>query len=41
MSACRGDLLAKAYIEAQNRQIAEISGKPRTAIRSLTRVRRC
>ena len=35
-----GDLLAKAYIEAQDRQIAEISGKPRTAIKSLTRVRR-
>jgi len=25
-----GDLLAKTYIEAQDRQIAEISGKPRT-----------
>jgi len=34
------DLLAKAYIEAQDRQIAEISRKPRTAIKSLTRVRR-
>ena len=35
-----GDLLAKTYIETQDRQIAEISGKPRTAIKSLTRVRR-
>lgn len=34
------DLLAKTYIEAQDRQIAEISGKPRTPIKSLTRVRR-
>jgi hypothetical protein len=35
-----GDLLAKTYIEAQDRQIAEISGKPRAPIKSLTRVRR-
>ena len=35
-----GDLLAKTYIEALDRQIAEIFGKPRTAIKSLTRVRR-
>ena len=35
-----GDLHAKTYIEAQDRQIAEISGKPRTPIKSLTRVRR-
>ena len=35
-----GDLLAKTYIEAQDRQIAEISGKPRTPIKSLTRVGR-
>ena len=35
-----GDLLAKTYIEAQDRQISEISGKPRTPIKSLTRVRR-
>ena len=35
-----GDLNAKTYIEAQDRQIAEISGKPRTPIKSLTRVRR-
>jgi hypothetical protein len=34
------DLLAKTYIEAQDRQIAEISGKFRTPIKSLTRVRR-
>jgi len=35
-----GDLPAKPYIEAQDRQIGEISGKPRTSIKSLTRVRR-
>ena len=35
-----GDLPAKTYIETRDRQIAEISGKPRTAIKSLTRVRR-
>jgi hypothetical protein len=35
-----GDLHAKTYIEAQDREIAEISGKPRTAIRPLTRLRR-
>jgi len=35
-----GDLHAKAYIEAQDRQIAEISGRPRAPIKSLTRVRR-
>ena len=35
-----GDLLAKTYIEAQDRQIAKISRKPRVPIKSLTRVRR-
>ena len=35
-----GDLPAKAFIEARDRQIAEISGKPRSPIKSLTRVRR-
>ena len=35
-----GDLPAKPYIEAQDRQIAEISRKPRSPIKSLTRVRR-
>jgi hypothetical protein len=35
-----GDLPAKTYIEVQDRQIAEISGKPRGPIKSLTRVRR-
>jgi hypothetical protein len=38
--AVDGDLLAKTYIEAQDRRIAEISGKRRTSIKSLTRVRR-
>ena len=35
-----GDLFAKTYIEALDRQIAEVSGNPRTPIKSLTRVRR-
>jgi hypothetical protein len=34
------DLLAKTYIEAQDRHIAEISGRPRASIKSLARVRR-
>jgi hypothetical protein len=34
------DRLATTYIEAQDRQISEISGKPRAPIKSLTRVRR-
>jgi len=34
------DLLVKTYIEVQDRQIAEISGKPGLPIKSLTRVRR-
>jgi hypothetical protein len=34
------DQLATTYIEAQDRQISEISGKPRAPIKSLTRVRR-
>jgi len=40
LSGIDGDLPAKTYIEAQDRQIAEISGKPRSPIKSLTRVRR-
>ena len=35
-----GDLPAKTYIEAQDQQIAEISRRPRTSIKSVTRVRR-
>jgi hypothetical protein len=35
-----GDLRAKTHIEALDQQIAEISGKPRSPIKSLTRVRR-
>jgi hypothetical protein len=35
-----GDLPAKAFIEARDRQIAEISGKPRSPVKSVTRVRR-
>jgi hypothetical protein len=32
-----GDLLAKVYIEAQDRKIAEVSGRLRAPIKSLTR----
>jgi hypothetical protein len=32
-----GDLPAKVHIEAQDRKIAEVSGRPRTPIKSLTR----
>ena len=35
-----GDLLAKPYIEAQDKKIAEMSGRPRTTIKSVTRSRR-
>lgn len=35
-----GDLLAKTYIEAQDRKIAEMSGKPRGPIKSVTRANR-
>jgi len=35
-----GDLLAKPYIEAQDRKIGEMSGRPRTTIKSVTRSRR-
>ena len=34
------DLLAKPYLEAQDRKIAEMSGRPRTTIKSVTRSRR-
>ena len=34
------DLLAKPFIEAQDNKIAEMSGRPRTAIKSVTRSRR-
>jgi hypothetical protein len=35
-----GDLLAKPYIEEQDRKIAEMSGKPRGPIKNVTRVSR-
>ena len=35
-----GDLPAKTYIEALDRQIAEISGRPRSPIKSVTRAPR-
>lgn len=40
LDAIDGDLLAKPFIEAQDRKIAEMSGRPRTAIKSVTRSRR-
>jgi hypothetical protein len=40
LGGIEGDLPAKTYIEAQDRQIAEISGKPRRPIKSVTRARR-
>jgi hypothetical protein len=35
-----GDLLAKPYLEDQDRKIAEMSGKPRGPIKSVTRAGR-
>jgi hypothetical protein len=35
-----GDLLAKPYFEAQDRKIGEMSGRPRTTIKSVIRSRR-
>jgi hypothetical protein len=35
-----GDLLAQPYLEAQDQKIAEMSGKSRGPIKSVTRVRR-
>jgi hypothetical protein len=35
-----GDLLAKPYLEAEDQKIGEISGRPRAAVKSVTRVRR-
>jgi hypothetical protein len=32
-----GDLPAKMYIEAQDRRIGEMSGKPRTSVKSVSR----
>ena len=40
LSGVDGDLPAKAYVEGLDRQIAEISGKPRSPIKSVTRSRR-
>jgi hypothetical protein len=37
LAGIEGDAAAKAYIEAQDRKIAETSGKPRAPIRSLSR----
>jgi hypothetical protein len=34
-----GDLRVKAFIEAQDQKITEMSGRPRTAIKSVTRSR--
>jgi len=35
-----GDSLAKPYIEEQDRKIAEMSGRPRGAIKTVTRASR-
>jgi len=35
-----GDLLAKPFLEAQDQKIAEVSGRPRPSIKTVTRVRR-
>ena len=35
-----GDSLAKPFFEAQDQKIAEMSGRPRTSIKSVTRSRR-
>jgi len=35
-----GDLRAQPYIEEQDRKIAEISGRPRSPIKSVTRATR-
>jgi hypothetical protein len=40
LGEAKGDVFAKTYIEAQDRKIAEISGKSRTTVKSLTRVHR-
>ena len=40
VSGVDGDLPAKTYIEGLDRQIARISGKPRSSIKSVTRARR-
>ena len=40
VSGVDGDLPAKTYIEGLDRQIAQISGKPRSSIKSVTRARR-
>jgi len=34
-----GDLLARPYFEAQDRKIGELSGRPRSPIKSVTRAR--
>jgi hypothetical protein len=39
-NAFDGDLPAKPYIEAQDRKIAEMSGRPRAAVKSVTRSQR-
>jgi hypothetical protein len=40
LAGVEGDLPAKTYIETLDRQIAEISGRPRSPIQSVTRARR-
>jgi hypothetical protein len=40
LDAIDGDLRAKPYIEEQDRKIAEMSGKPRSPIKSVIRATR-
>ena len=40
VSGVDGDLPTKTYIEGLDRQIAQISGKPRSSIKSVTSARR-
>jgi hypothetical protein len=40
LDAIDGDLPVKAFIEAQDREIGELSGHPRPSIKTVTRTRR-
>ena len=39
LGGIEGDQAAKLYLEEQDRKIAEISGKPRAGIKSVTRAK--
>lgn len=40
LGGTEGDAAAKPYLEGEDRKIAEMSGKPRGPIKSMTRARR-